>query len=62
MDLFSRKIIGNYFSRTLEHDGVKRVLEMAIKTRNINSRILFHSDRGVQYACDSFTKELKLLE
>ena len=32
---------------------------MAIRNRPITKELTFHSDRGVQYACDDFTKILK---
>jgi transposase InsO family protein len=31
---------------------------MAIKDRPVKQNILFHSDRGVQYACTDFRKQL----
>lgn len=33
---------------------------MAVKNRAVTQGLIFHSDRGVQYACDEFRKELKL--
>jgi transposase InsO family protein len=35
---------------------------MAVSNRPITEDLIFHSDRGVQYACDDFTKILKLNE
>ena len=32
---------------------------MAVKNRPIEGRLIFHSDRGVQYACHAFTGLLK---
>jgi transposase InsO family protein len=32
---------------------------MAISNRVATQELVFHSDRGVQYACDGFRKELK---
>jgi len=32
---------------------------MAVTNRPITENLIFHSDRGVQYACDDFTKILK---
>ena len=34
-------------------------LEMAITTRNPNKGLIFHSDRGTQYASNSFKELLK---
>jgi transposase InsO family protein len=33
---------------------------MAIKNRPVKQNILFHSDRGVQYACADFKEQAKL--
>ena len=32
---------------------------MALKNRAISGQLLFHSDRGVQYACSEFRDQLK---
>jgi putative transposase len=32
---------------------------MAVKNRPIDQKLIFHSDRGVQYACDAFVKQLE---
>ena len=34
---------------------------MALKNRAIQGQLLFHSDRGVQYACTEFRDQLKSL-
>jgi putative transposase len=33
--------------------------KMAVKNRPVIQSLIFHSDRGVQYACDEFRQELK---
>lgn len=33
--------------------------KMAIKNRPVTQHLLFHSDRGVQYACSDFREHLK---
>ncbi len=33
--------------------------KMAIRNRPVKQDLLFHSDRGVQYACTDFRKQLK---
>lgn len=35
--------------------------KMAIKNRPISQNLLFHSDRGIQYACTNFRKQLNHL-
>lgn len=60
IDLYDRKIIGWSMSRTME--AIKTVLpafKMAIQNRPIHpNELIFHSDRGVQYACHEFRKIL----
>ena len=59
IDLADRKVIGWAFSKsmTAKETSVK-ALKMAIKCRGIKPGLIFHSDRGVQYACDEFKKVL----
>jgi transposase InsO family protein len=56
MDLFDRKIIGWSMSDTLEaNPTVVAALLMALGKRPVNpNELIFHSDRGVQYACEEF--------
>jgi len=59
MDLFDRKIVGWALSTTMRtSETVMPAWRMAIKNRPITSRLIFHSDRGVQYASHSFRHEL----
>jgi len=64
IDLFSRKIIGWGMSDTLHSDIALDALKMAIKQRGcgILSELIFHSDRGVQYACKSFRNLLNVYQ
>lgn len=57
IDLADRKVIGWAFSKsmTAKETSVK-ALKMAIKCRGVKPGLIFHSDRGVQYACDEFKK------
>ena len=59
MDLADRKIIGWALSNSM-HASVTIIpaWEMAIQNRPLNASLLFHSDRGVQYACNEFRKLL----
>jgi len=60
LDLADRKIIGWALSETLQAiETVIPAWKMAIKNRPIEKELLFHSDRGVQYACSEFLFELK---
>ena len=59
IDLGDRKVIGWSLSRTMmAQDTVIPAWRMAIKNRKPRPGMLFHSDRGAQYACDMFRKEL----
>jgi transposase InsO family protein len=66
IDLYDRKVIGWAFSRSLK--AVFTTIpawRMAIRNRPITQVLIFHSDRGVQYACNEFKNILssyKLVE
>lgn len=61
MDLFDRKIIGWSMSKTLNADStVIAAFRMALRKRPVNpNELIFHSDRGVQYACEEFRRLLQ---
>jgi len=55
IDLFDRKVIGWSFSKGMTaNETVIPAWRMAIGNRPITAPLLFHSDRGVQYACKAF--------
>jgi putative transposase len=60
MDLADRKVIGWALSETIKTgDTTLAALRMALNNRPLVQPLLFHSDRGVQYACNEFTEQLK---
>jgi transposase InsO family protein len=60
IDLFNRKIIGWAFSDNLStSDTIIPAWEMALAKTTITKELIFHSDRGVQYASDKFTSLIK---
>ncbi len=60
MDLFDRKIIGWALSENMTtKNTVNAAWKMAIYNRPIFSKLIFHSDRGVQYASNKFRALLK---
>jgi transposase InsO family protein len=66
IDLYDRKVIGWSFSRSLKavHTTIP-AWRMAVRARMITRKLIFHSDRGVQYACYEFANLLssyKLVE
>lgn len=55
IDLCDRQVIGWSLSTNLSaRDTSIRAYRMAIHNRPITGKLIFHSDRGVQYACNSF--------
>lgn len=55
IDLGDRKIIGWALSTTMKAiDTVIPAFKMAQTRRPITGELIFHSDRGVQYACNEF--------
>ncbi len=60
MDLFDRKVIGWSLSNNMTaKDTVLRAFQMARKNRFVTTSMIFHSDRGVQYAFRAFTEYLE---
>lgn len=59
MDLADRKVIGWALSKTMRaSDTSIAALSMAVQNRPVTKELIFHSDRGVQYACSELTKYL----
>ncbi len=55
LDLADRKVVGWSLSSTMKTiDTVIPAWKMAQKNRAIISELIFHSDRGIQYACNEF--------
>jgi transposase InsO family protein len=60
IDLFDRKVVGWSFSKTMRTQDTTMVAwKMAVKNRPIRQQLIFHSDRGIQYACHEFANLLK---
>jgi len=53
IDLFSRCIVGWSMSNRMTVDLVNDALLLAILTRNPSKGLIWHTDRGSQYAADS---------
>ena len=58
LDLASRRVVGWCADRRLDQTLTIRALEMAIAGRHPSPGLLHHSDRGLQYACDSYRRLL----
>ena len=59
IDLYSRQVVGWAMSDRLKSSFVIEALRQAVGRRNPDPGCIFHSDRGVQYACDDFRAVLK---
>lgn len=58
VDFYSRRIIGWAFDTCLHAKLACNALEMALFRRKSPTRLIHHSDRGVQYASSQYTKIL----
>jgi putative transposase len=60
-DAYSRKIVGHHLGQTLESAGTIKALRMAMQQLpdRIERPLWHHSDRGVQYCCESYVKLLQ---
>ena len=59
LDLFNREIVGWSMHDSLETTVVLRALEMAMDKVGPEAEVIFHSDRGSQYASEAYRKFLK---
>lgn len=60
MDLADRQVIGWSLSKGLTaNQTVIPAWKAACQRRPITGELIFHSDRGIQYACKEFTETLK---
>ena len=58
LDLYSRKIVGWAMGQSIDGARVLRALGMALLHRRPPANLLFHSDRGAQYAAGHFRNAL----
>lgn len=58
LDLYSRRIVGWAMSARIDTDLALKALAMALLHRNPPPKLLFHSDRGVQYASADYRHAL----
>ena len=59
IDLFSRKVVGWSMDDNMRVSLVNDALNMAIKRRNPSPGLIWHTDRGSQYASNSHKELLK---
>ena len=58
LDLYSRKIVGWAMSAHIDTALILKALSMALLHRRPPAHLLFHSDRGVQYASGHYRRAL----
>jgi transposase InsO family protein len=58
LDLYSRRIVGWSMSRRMSRRIVVDALGMAIDSRQLQGKLIHHSDRGGQYTSDELRNEL----
>ncbi len=60
IDLFNRKVVGWSFSRDLTTENtIIKAWKMAVSRNQITQGLIFHSDRGSQYASSNFGNLIK---
>jgi transposase InsO family protein len=59
MDLYSRQILGWSVWESLAATGALHALARAMVKRGYPRGVIHHSDRGVQYACTEYRRELQ---
>jgi transposase InsO family protein len=59
IDLYSRKVVGWSMNERMTADLVVSAFDMAVKRRGMSAPKLVHSDRGSQYASETFRSRLK---
>jgi putative transposase len=62
MDVYSRRIVGYNIADNMRAENNVAALKMALKVRGINNYnqgLIHHSDKGTQYASDSYTQLLE---
>jgi putative transposase len=52
LDVFNREVVGWATSERLKHELVKQAIKNAAYKKEPGAGLIFHSDRGVQYASD----------
>jgi putative transposase len=59
MDLYSRQILGWSVWESLMAGGALQALKRSLAKRGYPPGVIHHSDRGVQYACREYRRELQ---
>jgi len=62
IDLYSRKVVGWAMDKNMKTELVLRSIEMMAKNKTFKGNVIFHSDRGVQYASKKCVAKLESLK
>ncbi len=57
-DCYSHKIVGWCLWPNLKSQGALNALRMALKDNTERATLIHHSDRGIQYCCEDYVREL----
>ena len=60
-DLCTKKVVGCAFSSRIDTQLTLSALDMAVRRERPGPGLIFHSDRGVQYAAEAFRDRLAAL-
>jgi len=58
-DLCTKMVVGYAFSQRIDTSLTLEALRMAYRRQKPGHGLIFHSDRGVQYAADAYRKQLR---
>lgn len=59
-DAYSKKVMGYELNPDLSVEGPEKALDMALKNRKYpNTKLIHHSDRGLQYCSSDYVEKLK---
>ena len=59
LDVFSRQIVGWALEKRMKKELVVKAINQALSVRKVKAGLIFHSDRGSQYASEAVRKILK---
>jgi transposase InsO family protein len=59
LDVFSRYVVGWSLKNRLHHSLVLQAFQQAVRKRDVRPGMIFHSDQGVQYACEDVKEQLR---
>ncbi|MEW8227685.1 MAG: IS3 family transposase [Candidatus Thiodiazotropha endolucinida] len=62
IDLYNRRVIGWSFDKQKKASLTLNALNYAVKNRNNPQGVIFHSDRGIEYASRTYRNRLKQLK